>query len=91
MGRKGTGQQRIATILEQSDSGMPIAEICKQYGISERTFYRWKAAHDGGDPVGPNVLSQIARENQALKNVVAELILENRALKDELARNRRTR
>jgi putative transposase len=89
MGRKGHGQQQIATILRKSDAGMPVADLCREHGISARTFYRWKAGKNGGDPADARVLKQIEEENQRLKSLVAELILENRALTDQLARSRK--
>lgn len=90
MGRRGHGEQQIATILKKSEAGMSIPEICREYGISERTFYRWKANRSGPGSTETRTLRQIEEENQRLNSVVAELILENRALRDDLARSRRS-
>lgn len=90
MGRKGHGRSEIAAILKKSDDGVPIAEICSEHGISERTLYRWKASRNGGNPAAGRSLKHIEDENRRLKSVLAELMLENRSLRDELLKNRRS-
>jgi putative transposase len=90
MGRKGHGPQLIAEVLRKSAEGMPTAEISRVYGITERTFYRWKLRHSGASPEESRVLKQIDAENRRLRALVAELILENRTLKEKLPLNRTT-
>src|SRR5947209_14391784 len=58
------------------------AELCRQHGISEQTYYRWKAKHGGMESGDAKKLKQLEDENHKLKLVVAELTLDNRALKD---------
>ena len=88
MGRKGRGPQEISTILQKSDA-MPLAEICREYGLSERTLYRWRADRKWQNTATTVDLRQIEDENAKLKSLVAELILENRALKEGLNRTRK--
>jgi putative transposase len=89
MGRKGPDQQQIDTILKQSEGGTPIADLCREHGISVRTFYRWKADRVRPNPDTGTLFRQIENENQKLKSVLAELILENRMLKEQLGRTRK--
>jgi putative transposase len=62
-------------------------EVCRQHGISEQTFYRWKAKFGGLESGDAKKLKQLEEENRKLKHVVAELTLDNRALKDVLSKN----
>jgi putative transposase len=80
-------EEQVIGILKQAEAGMPTAEICRQHGISEQTFYRWKAKYGGMDVGEAKRLKQLEEENQKLKAVVAELTLDNRALKDVLSKN----
>jgi putative transposase len=88
MGRKGHGPELISEILRKSAEGMPTAEICRIYGITERTFYRWKLRNSLLKPDDSRLLKQVEEENQQLKTLVAELILENRTLKGEITRSK---
>ena len=76
---KGTrhSEKQIIAILKQGEAGLTTAELCRQHGITEQTYYRWKAKR----------LKQLEDENRKLKHVVAELTLDNRALKDVLSKN----
>ena len=62
-------------------------ELCRQHGISEQTYYRWKAKYGGMDSSEAKRLKQLEDENRKLKHVVADLTLDNRALKDVLSKN----
>jgi putative transposase len=84
MGRKHHGPQVIAEVLRKHDEGMPTAEISRVYGITERTFYRWKLRSNGASPEQTRVLKEIEGENRRLKALVAELLLENRTLRGEI-------
>jgi len=62
-------------------------ELCRQHGITEQTYYRWKAKYGGMDSGEAKRLKQLEEENRKLKHVVADLTLDNRALKDVLSKN----
>src|ERR1044071_7525219 len=94
--RKGAGQkmrgsrrseEEIIGILKQAEKGLATAELCRQEGISEQTFYRWKAKYGGLDSGDAKKLKQLEEQDRKLKHVVAELTLDNRALKDVLSKN----
>jgi len=80
-------EEQIIGILKQAEKGMGTSELCRQEGISEQTFYRWKAKYGGLDNGDAKKLKQLEEENRKLKHVVAELTLDNRALKDVLSKN----
>ena len=74
-------------ILKQGEGGLTTAELCRQHGITEQTYYRWKAKYGGMESGEAKRLKQLEDENRKLKHVVAELTLDNRALKDVLSKN----
>ncbi|HEV2398577.1 MAG TPA: IS3 family transposase [Candidatus Sulfotelmatobacter sp.] len=83
---KGTrhSEEQIIAILKQGEAGLTTAELCRQHGITEQTYYRWKAKYGGMDSSEAKKLKQLEDENRKLKHVVADLTLDNRALKDVL-------
>jgi putative transposase len=86
---KGTRyrEEQIIAILKQGEAGLSAADLCRQHGISEQTYYRWKAKYGGLESGDARKLKQLEEENRKLKHVVAELTLDNRALKDVLSKN----
>jgi putative transposase len=86
---KGTrhSEEHIIAILKQGEVGLTTAELCRQHGISEQTYYRLKAKYGGMDSSEARRLKQLEDENRKLKHVVDELTLDNGALKDVLSKN----
>ncbi len=80
-------EEQIIAILKQAEKGVASEELCRQHGVSEQTFYRWKAKYGGLEVSDAKRLKQLEEENRKLKHVVAELTLDNRALKDVLGKN----
>ena len=80
-------EEQIISILKQADSGVKTAELCRQHGITEATYYRWKAKYGGMDVSDAKKLKQLEEENRKLKHVVADLTLDNLALKDVISKN----
>jgi len=66
---------------------MKTADLCRQHGITEATYYRWKAKYGGMDVSDAKKLKQLEEENRKLKHMVADLTLDNLALKDVLSKN----
>jgi putative transposase len=77
---KGTrhSQEQIIAILKQGEAGLATSELCRQHGIAEQTYYRWKAKYGGMESGDVKKLRQLEEENRKLKHVVAELTLDNR-------------
>ena len=78
--------EQIIAVLKRADAGEGVAELCRQAGISDSTFYRWKAKYDGLEVNELKRLKQLEDENRRLKQIVADLTLDNTALKDVLAK-----
>ena len=65
---------------------MPVVELCRQAGITEQTFYRWKKQYVGLEIDQVRQLKQLQEENVRLKKLVAELSLDKTMLQDVLAK-----
>lgn len=83
MSRKSKfSSEQIAYALKQVEAGVPMAEVCRKYGVSQQTFYRWKSKYGALAPSEVRRLNELERENARLKSIVADLTLDNTALKD---------
>jgi putative transposase len=80
-------EEQIIVILKRVEAGQPVAEVCREVGISDGTYYRWKTEYGGLEVTQLRRLRQLEEENQKLKQVVADLTLDNRALKDIATKN----
>ena len=76
--------QQIALALQQAAAGAPIGEVCRKYGISEQTFYRWKKRFGELSPSEIRELKQLQDENRRLKGLVADLTLDKQMLQEVL-------
>jgi putative transposase len=63
------------------------ADLCREEGISEATFYKWKAKYGGLEVNEARRLKRLEEENAKLKRIVADLTLDNVVLKDLLSKN----
>jgi putative transposase len=68
--------------LKQAEAGAAVGDLCRQVGISEQTFYRWKKAYGGMLLSEARELKQLREENARLKRVVADLTLDKVMLQD---------
>lgn len=82
MKRKRFSVEQIVAVLKQAELGMAVAEIVRQTGISEQTFYRWKKVYGGLQSDQVRELKLLQEENARLKRVVAELSLDKALLQD---------
>jgi len=69
-------------ILKQADAGIKVKDLCRKHGISEATYYNWKAKYGGLEASDLKRLKEMEGELSKLKRRYAELALENRALTD---------
>lgn len=86
MKRKRFSVEQIVGILKQAEVGVPVVELCRQAGIAEQTFYRWKKQYVGLEIDQVRQLKQLQEENIRLKRLVAELSLDKTMLQDVLAK-----
>lgn len=79
-------EEQILGILKQVDGGRTIADVCREQGISDATYHRWKGKYGGLEVSQLRRLKQLEEENRRLKQIVGELTLDNAALKDVVAK-----
>ena len=82
MKKKRFSVEQITSVLQQVASGLPVGDVCRQVGISEQTFYRWKKSYGGMLPSEVRELKQLREENARLKRVVAYLTFNKGMLQD---------
>ena len=85
MAKRYTEEQIIA-VLKEAESGVKTAELCRKHGVSDATFYKWKAKYAGLEISDLRKMKTLEEENSKLKRIVADLSLDNRALKDVLSK-----
>ena len=68
------------------ESGKPVGEVCRQLGVSEQSFYRWKRKYQGIGIAELRRLRQLEDENRKLKKIVADLSLDKHILQDVLSK-----
>lgn len=78
---------QIVGILKEAEAGISVAELCRKYGMSDATFYNWKAKYGGMSSSDLKKLKQYEAENAKLKHMVAEQALDIRALKEVVSKN----
>jgi putative transposase len=80
-------EEQIVGILKEADAGIAVTQICRKYGISDATYYNWKAKYGGMGTSEVKRLKQFEEENRRLKHIVADLTLDNQALKAVISKN----
>ncbi|RIH65684.1 hypothetical protein D1164_08480 [Mariniphaga sediminis] len=84
MARKRFKESEIQKILQEHRDGTPIHEIIKIYGISQATFYNWKAKYGSLSSADILKLNKLREDHDRLKRMFADLSLENLSLKAQL-------
>lgn len=75
-------EEQIIGLLKEAEAGMKVAEVCRKHGISDATYYNWKAKYGGMTVAEAQRLKALEAENAKLKKLLAESMLDNAALKD---------
>ena len=86
MKRSRFTEEQIIGVLREQEAGMKTAEICRKHGISDATFYNWKAKYGGLEVSEAKRLRTLEDENGRLKRLLAEAMLDNAVLKDLVAK-----
>ena len=86
MKKKRFTEEQIIAVLKESEAGAATKELCRTHGISEPTFYNWKAKYAGMTVSEARRLRELESENTKLKKLLAEAELDKAALKDLLGR-----
>ena len=86
MKRKRFTEEQIIRILKEGDAIGNVREVCRQYNVTEQTFYRWRNKYGGMEVSDAKKLRGLEKENAQLKKLVAELTLDKRMLQDVLSK-----
>ena len=79
-------EEQIIGVLKEAEVGMKVAEVCRKNGISEATYYNWKAKFGGMDVSAARRLRSLEDENAKLKKLLAEQMLDAAALRELLSK-----
>jgi putative transposase len=74
-------EEQIIAVLKEVDAGAKLQDVVRRLGVSEQTYYRWKAKYGGMEVSDAKKLRALEDENRRLKHLVADLTLDNQALK----------
>ena len=80
-------EEQIIAVLKEGEAGAKISDLCRKYGMSDATYYNWKAKYSGMTANDLKRLKSLEAENRRLKQIVGEQALDIRALKDLLSKN----
>jgi putative transposase len=75
-------ETQIVKVLKEVETGKLVKDVCREYGISDATYYNWKSKYGGMEASDVKRLKELETENQRLKQMYADLSLEHRILKD---------
>ena len=87
MKKKRFSVEQITAALQQAKGGVPVGDVCRQVGIAEQTYYRWKKVYGGMPPSEARELKQLREENARLKRLVADLTLDKQILQEVIRKN----
>ncbi|TWB53166.1 putative transposase [Rhizobium sp. ERR 922] len=79
-------EEQIIAVLKEQEAGAKAADLCRKHGISEATFYNWKAKYGGMEVSEAKRLKALEDENTRLKKLLAEQMLDAAALRELLAK-----
>ena len=87
MPRAKWNEEQIIGILKRVEAGLTVVEVCREHGVGESTFYKWKSKCGGLEVNEARRLKSLEDENSRLKHLLADSMLANAALKDALSKN----
>ena len=79
-------EPQILSILRQAEGGVPVTELCREHGMSNASFYKWRAKYGGMDASMIAQTKMLEDENRRLKKMFAELSMQNELLKEALGK-----
>lgn len=86
MPKKTFTEEQIVAALRLAESGTSVADVCRKYGVTEQTFYRWKKKYAGVGVAELRRLKQLEEENRRLKQLVADLTLDKHMLQEVITK-----
>ncbi len=80
-------EKQIIAVLKEQEAGAKAADLCRKHGVSEATFYNWKAKYGGMEVSEAKRLMALEEETAKLKKLLAEQMLDTAALRELLSKN----
>jgi putative transposase len=80
-------EEQIIMVLKEGEAGAKVSDLCRKYGMSDATYYNWKAKYYGMTTSDLRRLKSLEQENRRLKQIVGEQALDIKVLKDLLSKN----
>jgi putative transposase len=87
MKRSRFSHEQIIGILKEHQAGLSAVELCRKYGVSDATFYKWRSKYGGMEIAEAKRLKALEDENGRLKRLLADAMLDVSTLKEMLAKN----
>ena len=81
-----TEEIRVMGVIRQAEGGVSIPDLCREHGISNATFYRWRAKYGGMDASMISQMKALEEENRRLKRMYADLSMQTDILKEALGK-----
>ncbi|CCQ09994.1 Mobile element protein [Pseudoalteromonas luteoviolacea B = ATCC 29581] len=79
-------ETQIIAMIKETDSGVPVPEVCRKYGVGQSTFYKWRSKYGGMEASDVKRLKELEEENRKLKDMFATLSLKHSMLEDIIAK-----
>jgi len=79
-------EAQIIAILRQAEGGVPVAELCREHGMSDASFYKRRAKYGGMDASMVSQMKAMEEENRRVKRMYADLSMQNNLLKEALGK-----
>ena len=79
-------EPQILAILQQAEGGVPVAELCREHGMSNASFYKWRAKYGGMDASMVSQMKAMEEQNRRLKRMYADLSMQADLLKEALGK-----
>lgn len=80
-------EAQVIGILREADAGVSVRDLCREHGISDATFYKWRSKYGGLGVSEAQRLRQLEEENRRLRRLVSDQALDIQVLKEVLAKN----
>jgi putative transposase len=86
MKKSRSAETQIMGVLRQATGGMPVAELCREHGMSSASFYKWRSKYGGMDASMISQMKALEDENRRLKRMYADLSMQADLLKEALGK-----
>jgi putative transposase len=79
-------ESQIFSILKEAEAGIPVAELCRKHGMSDASFYKWRAKYGGMDVSMMTRMKELEEENRRLKKMYAESQMDAEILREAMVK-----